>query len=516
MKNIKSFIYSVLAVLFLGVFPNGCTDLDVEVYSELTGDTFFDNPDNLIAAFGATYTNLYWLAGHKFGMVGMDCGTDLLIVPQRHGDWFDGGEWHRWHRHTWTPSESYIKHWWNICFQGITACNRLIPVFTELGTEEGATAAAELRAFRAVYYYWLVDLFGNVPIVDSFDKSVDFVANNSRQEVYAFIENEILEVRDQLSKETGLATYGRVTYYVAQTILAKLYMNAEVYTGTAQWDKAEEVLDDIIGSQAFSLAPDFFDNFVADASICPEVIFAVPFDQVYATGFEVHLFSLHYNLQEKFGFDNLPWNGLCAQESLFDLFEEEDLRRNGLLFGKQYDAEGNQIQDPSYEKFNPADPTAPRDLDGPGLNLTPEVNMLEPDCLRQAGARIAKWPFIAGSDRYMSNDFPILRYADVLLLKAEVLLRNNGSANDATILVNEVRERAKASTLASVTLEDIQDERARELFAEGHRRSDLIRFGTYYDIRWEKDEVSEICKNLWPIPESQLNVNGNLKQNDCY
>jgi len=516
MKNRKSFIYTVVAVLFLGFVPTSCTDLETDVYSELTGDTFFDNPENLISAFGATYTKLYLLAGHKFGLLGMDCGTDLLAVPQRHGDWFDGGEWHRWHRNTLTPSESYVKHWWNLCFEGVTACNRLIPVFTELGTEDGLAAAAELRAFRAVYYYWLIDLFGNVPIVDSFDESVDFVANNTRKEVYDFIEQEFLEVRDQLSKETGLATYGRVTYYVAQTFLAKLYMNAEVYTGTPQWDKAEAVLDDIIASQAFSIAPDYFDNFSADASLCPEVIFAVPFDQVNATGFEVHLFSLHYNLQEKFGFENLPWNGLCAQESLFNLFEEFDLRRNGLLFGKQYDVEGVQIEDPSYEKFNPADPTAPRDLDGAGLNLTPQINMLEPDCLRQAGARIAKWPFIEGSDRYTSNDFPILRYADLLLLKAEVLLRNGGDPGEAANLVNEVRARAQASTLGSATLDDIYNERARELFAEGHRRSDMIRFGTFYGARWEKSEVSEPCMNLWPIPESQLNVNANLKQNDCY
>jgi hypothetical protein len=515
MKKIAIIKFLILAVL-IGFMSPSCTNLDEEVYSDLTGEKFFENPDNLVYAFGVAYTNLYTLVGHKFGMVGIDCGTDLMVVPQRGGDWFDGGEWHRWHRLTFTPTEGYIERWWNVVYFGINTCNRLILQFETLEDVDTDPAIAELRALRALYYYWLLDLYGNVPIVDKFDVPADFKpSTNTRAEVYEFVETELLEAMPDLSKETGLNYYGRVNYYTAQMILAKLYMNSEVYINTPKWDQAEAALDTIIESGRYSLSPDFFDNFREDATTSPEHILGLAFDQIEAPQFEIHLFSLHYNLATKYQFEDNCWNGISAQESLFNLFDENDERRNGLLFGQQYDNEGNKIEDPSYEKFNPQDPTAPRDPDGAPLNLTPAINMLEPNCLRQAGSRIVKFPPIEGSDRYTSNDFPIFRYADALLMKAEVLARK-GDLGGAAMYVDEVRGRANADPLGAVTLDDILDERARELYAEGHRRSDLIRFGKYLDTRWEKDEVSPETRILWPIPQSQIDVNSNLQQNPGY
>ncbi|MBP6978388.1 MAG: RagB/SusD family nutrient uptake outer membrane protein [Lentimicrobiaceae bacterium] len=517
MKRIPVYIKILLIVVFLGTFSQSCTDLEETIYSDLTGDLFFEDPDNLIYAFGVAYTNLYELVGHKYGMVGIDCGTDLLCVPQRGGDWFDGGEWHRWHRLTWTPSEGYVQRWWNLLYYGVNTCNRLILQFESLEGVDTEPAIAELRALRALYYYWLLDLFGNVPIQDRFDVPADYKPpTNTRQEVYDFVETELLATVDKLPKETGLATFGRMNYYAAQMVLAKLYSNAEVYTGTPQWNKALDACNVIIESQNYEMTPNFFDNFVENATTSREYIFGVAFDLVQARAFEVHLFTLHYNLVDKYGIGDASWNGISAQEGLFNMFEENDQRRNGLLFGPQYDNEGNQITDPSYEKFDPTNPSKPRDPDGAGLNLTPNINMLEPNCLRQCGARIAKWPFIAGSDRYMGNDFPVFRYADVLLMKAELLLRTGGNSGEALDLVNQVRARASATALNAVTLDDILAERARELFAEGHRRSDLIRFGKYYDTRWEKPDVSPEYVKLWPIPESQINANSNLIQNPGY
>jgi hypothetical protein len=242
----------------------------------------------------------------------------------------------------------------------------------------------------------------------------------------------------------------------------------------------------------------------------------VPFDQINAQGFEVHLFTLHYSLQDKYGIQSATWNGICSQEAFFNSFEETDLRRNGLLSGPQFDAEGVQITDPSFEKFDPTNPTNPIDPDGAGLNLTPNVNMLEPNCLRQCGARIAKFPFIEGSDRYISNDFPIFRYADVLLMKAESLWRSGGDIGEALSLVNEIRSRAGASAMAAFDADSLLAERGRELFAEGHRRNDLIRFGKYLDTRWEKPDVSPEHVKLWPIPNSQIQANPNLQQNPGY
>jgi hypothetical protein len=517
MKRISFSIKILVVILFIGIFQPSCTKLEEEVYSDLTGELFFEDPGNLIYAFGAAYTNLYWLIGHKYGMVGKEAGTDLVVVPQRGGDWFDGGEWHRYHRQTWKAEEGYISFWWNICYGGINKCNQLIDQFKLVEGETAPLAIAELRGLRALYYYWLIDLYGNVPIVDRFDYPADYKPlTNSRAEVFAFIEKELKESMPLLSKEAGMPMYGRINYYTASMILAKLYLNAEVFTGTPKYADALNYCDSIILSNQYELEGDFFNNFVGNAINSGEHIMGVPFDQVNAQGFEVHLFTLHYSLQSKFAIQSSTWNGICAQEAFFNMFDTNDIRRNGLLSGPQFDDQGNPIQDPSYEKFDPLNPTKPRDPDGINLNLTPNLNMLEPNCLRQCGARIAKFPFIAGSDRYMSNDFPIFRYADVMLMKAELLLRTGGDAGEALILVNQIRSRAGIAPLGAVTLEDIHAERAKELYAEGHRRSDMIRFGTYLGTRWEKPDVSPDYVTLWPVPDAAIKANPNLDQNEGY
>ena len=515
----------ILIVAFAFV-PMACTDLDIEPDSELTGEKLFADPDNLIFAFGAAYTNVYFTVGHKYGLVGMDCGTDMMVVPQRGGDWFDGGEWHRWHRHSIEPRDNYTNHWWNNCYAGINLCNQLIFQFEAIKdeVETAEQAIVELRAYRALYYYWLVDLFGNVPIVTDFDVPADFAPSTApREEVFEFIERELTEAIAAVDEETGdpllstsadLSDYGRVNYYVAHMILAKLYMNAEVYTGVQRYDDAEDALDVIIESGKYSLAPNYLDNYQDDGFASPEIILGVPFDEVNAEGFEIHLFTLHYNLQDQYDLTMQPWNGICMQESIFNLFEDNDARLGGILFGFQEDAEGNQIEDPSYERFDPSNPTGPRDPDGPPLNLSPEINMLEPNCLRQAGVRLQKYEFIPETDRYTSNDFPVFRYADVLLLKAEAAIRNGGG--DAAQYVDEVRVRAMVDPLGAYTLEDILDERARELYGEGHRRSDMIRFGVFNDPRWEFEGSDPACANIWPVPEQQINTNPNLVQNPCY
>ena len=516
MKKILIIIKVALVFVLIVGTQQSCTKLDEKVYSDLNGDKLFDDPDNLIYGLGVAYTNLYQLMGHKNGFVGMDAGTDLVVVPQRGGDWYDGGEWIRYHRHEWNASESFIARWWNILYYGVNTCNRLIFTFEALEEVDTDPAIAELRGLRALYYLWLVDIYGNVPIMDKFDVPADYRPETvSRDVVYDFVEAELLEIMPHLSKETGLEYYGRVNYYVAQTILAKLYLNAEVYTGTPQWDKAMNAVDTVM-TGGYTLAGDFFSNFVANATLSPEVIMGLHFDKVEAPAFEIHLFTLHYNLAAKYQFEDNSWNGIAAQESFFHLFDADtnDVRRNSILFGFQYYDDGTVVEDPSYEKFNPQDPTY-RDPDGAPLNLTPEINMLEPKCLRQAGARIAKYPFIVGSDRYTSNDGAIFRYADILLMKAELLVRK-GDAGAALEYVNIVRARAGVFPATEVTMQSLLDERARELFAEGHRRSDMIRFGVYGEARWEKPDVSLPYTKIWPIPQAQIDVNPNLIQNPGY
>ena len=142
----KKILYSIkivlIAVLIVGS-QQSCTNLDEKVYSDLNGDILFEDPNNLIFGLGVAYTNLYQLVGHKNGVVGMEAGTDLLVVPQRGGDWYDGGEWIRYHRHEWTTTDGYISRWWNSLYYGINTCNRLIFTFEALEGVDTAPAIAE-------------------------------------------------------------------------------------------------------------------------------------------------------------------------------------------------------------------------------------------------------------------------------------------------------------------------------------------------------------------------------------
>ena len=132
------------------VVPMSCSDLELEPDSELTAEKFFADQDNLVFAFGAAYSQLYFFLGHKFGPIGMECGTDMLVVPQRGGDWFDGGEWHRFHRHTWTALDNYAGHWWGNCFSGVNRVNSILFQFESLDPELVNVVAKRLEKFKSI------------------------------------------------------------------------------------------------------------------------------------------------------------------------------------------------------------------------------------------------------------------------------------------------------------------------------------------------------------------------------
>src|SRR5690606_28485646 len=162
-------------------------------------------------------------------------------------------------------------------------------------------------------YWWLMDLYGRVPIVDRFDVPADFAPpNNERVEVFNFVESEILDNIDNLSKANDASTYGRMNYYGGRALLAKLYLNAEVYTGTARWDDAIAAADEIINSGLYSLEENYFDNFDADNESSAENIYVLVYDQVFSPGMNINMRSLHYNSQNTFNFTAQPWNGFSS------------------------------------------------------------------------------------------------------------------------------------------------------------------------------------------------------------
>lgn len=519
-KNIKS-------LLLAGVMAStviSCTNLDEEVFDQVVAENFYQTPEEFDAAVASAYTSLYGYAGHNGIWSIQEVSGDALAITQKGGDWFDGGQWIRMHRHTFNDKEEAFNNTWNFLYTLVSNSNLLLEQFAEVpDSPDKARTVAELRTLRALGYYWLMDLFGNVPIVTSFSAAEDEPSNDSRATVYAFVETEITESLPDLPAER---IYSKVTQGVAQAILAKLYINHAVYLGSesdATYQKAIDAVDAIDALGHWSLASDFFSNLVAENQGSTENIFVIPYDEVFAQGFNLPQMTLHYGSQETYNLVEQPWNGYVTLQEFYESYEANDIRRTAILTGPQFKSDGvTPVVDASAEEADP---------DGPELNFTVEVNELEPNALRQAGGRIAKFPYELGATSSLNNDFPIFRYADMLLIKAEALWRISGNPTDGTALalVNDIRDRAGVDPITtldgalsfdlaggSVPGGELLNERGREMYAESTRRQDLIRFGVFTTKNWWEKTNNEAFRILFPIPDPQRLANANLEQNPGY
>lgn len=499
----------LLAAILVMSINQSCTNLEEELFDTVSDANFLKTDEELNAALLAAYTNLYGFAGHNGIWSINEVSTDEALIPQRGGDWYDGGQWLRMHRHEYKANEDAFNNTWGFCYTGIGTCNRVIELLEEKAGDKPSTPGlvAELKVLRAMYYYWLLDNFGDVPIVTDFKTANATPAKNTRQEVYAFIESEITGNIGSISSNNDVATYGRMNSWTAKAILAKLYLNAERYTGAAQWQKCADVCNEIISSGKFSLASNFFANF-ATINKTPEIIFAIPYDQVFGKGFPIVQMTLHYQSQKTYNLQAQPWNGYCSVQEFYNSFDDSDVRKKSFIAGPQYASDGTtRLEDSGAEAADP---------DGAPLTFTPEINEHFPNCLRQAGVRLGKYEFALGATPDLSNDFVLFRLADIMLMRAEALWHlDNGSA-EALDLVNQVRDRAGVAPFAALTPDDLLAERGREMFQEAYRRQDLIRFGKYNATRTFKPDSEDECFEFFPIPQNQLNSNPSLVQNPCY
>ena len=503
--------------LFLMTVNQSCTDLEEELFSEIRTEDFYQSDEEFISALGAAYTSLYFYMNHNTYLSAQEVSSDEIMIPQRGADWFDGGVWLRCHRHEFTPDEGYLNNMWNNLYGGINTCNRLIFQFNALPESAGAAPfIAELRTLRALFYYYLLDTFGNVPIIDKFDVDPGFQPETRpRAEVYNFVESELTAAAQNLSKSVDGSTYARMQFYVAQAILSKLYLNAEVYTGQPQWQKAIDAADEVINSGNYALENDYFVNFNTNNSSSTENIFVIPYDEVFAGGFNLAQMTLHYLSQQTFRLTAQPWNGYCTISEFYNSYEDEDGRkgvygdatvRGNFIAGPQFAADGTPLID-----------EAANDPDGPPLVFEPDVNEHFPNAHRQAGARVGKYQFGAGSTPNLNNDAVVFRYADILLTKAEAMWRMNPGSEEALEMVNMIRRRAGGiDEFDSLDADNLLAERGREMFYEGVRRQDLIRFGRFASGRWDFKDPADEKFNLFPIPRPQLDVNPNLDQNPGY
>lgn len=533
----KKITYIKLSLLIL-VMVGSCTDLDEEdlLYDKVTSDQFYQSDTELLTAIGGAYANLYGAFGgdaHFYPLQEMP--SDEMVAPTRGADWGDGGHWVRLKQHKYTPQDPKLNGAWNFLYSGINTTNRVLATLEPLETEVAKTYIAELKALRAIYYYWLLDNFGNVPLaIDA--REVDPPGNSTKAEVYNFVEEQLIESLPLLAKTgpSDEATYGRVNYYTAMATLAKLYLNAEVYTGIPQWQKAIDAADEIINSTFYALMPDYRTNFIKENKGSTEFIWVIPYDEIQATNFNLPMASLHMESQRTYNISAQPWNGFATVSEFYNSYIDPELnpgpqgevvgtgpagamvtgtldeRLTNFIVGPQFTSTGERIEDPGA---NPDDP------DGKPLTFTPYINELAPDAWRQAGARIGKWEIPIGTNGQLSNDFAIFRYADILLLRAEAVARLNSNWNDPYTLaiVNQIREmHGGVDAFVTLDAEKFLAERGREMFAEAVRRQDMIRFGKYNDaFQFHAADPSDHV-NIYPIPEAQINANPNLQQNPGY
>lgn len=517
MRHFKKITYTTILLLLM----LSCTDLDETLNSGFTENFSPSNPgfgqsentnipvpsDGMGAAF-TTLLNGTANHGGYFAVQGIP--TDEMVITQKGGDWFDGGIWLNMHSHDFRSTNPGLNGAWGQNYGGILQVNDLLAS----GTMD-ANQTAQLRTLRAFYYWRLSDLFGRVKIITT--PGVDS-PQVDRPEVFKFV---IDEIKAALPDLTPTAGYSRITTGAANALLARLYLNGEVYTrpypyspgtGTTYWQEAVDAADQVINSGLYDLDPSF-DSLFGPANVqSPEHIFIVPFDEATGGGMNFAQMTLHYPSQLTWRLQDQPWNGYSTLEAFYNSYADGDTRKEAFFIeGPQFDAQGNPILDVAFDQA---------DTFGPQVNYTPFINELAPNGSRQAGARMGKFSFKMGQRPDMDNDYTLLRYADVLLMKAEALARLNNDWNNPTtlLLVNQVRQRANATSLNSLTADEFLAERGREMFQESLRRTDQIRFNSWGDAWWEKPAHSNDYMNVMPIPLPQINAtaDGSLTQHRDY
>lgn len=498
MKNIVTL--SILALLTLG----SCTDVGENVYDKYAAEDFYGSAEGSDAALASVYAQLPGNWG-GVGYAGADNGwydlnsmsADEQVIPHRNtGDW--QLDFARLYQREWLPNDGINSNAWNWLYRSVFLANLAIEQLELANAEQ--SKIAEARVLRAFFYYLLMDDYGNIPFFTENNLPADQIQQVSRPEVFAFIESELKANLEDLPTSKGGNFYGRFNKWAGYTLLAKLYLNAEVYTGSAMWQECLDAIS-VIEQGGFSLHTSANDSslplgskyFELFGDVLPddETILAI-FTTVDVVGRNIFMIRSLGGTDGTLLAGAGAWNGSVVPQEYVEKFADNDIRKRQFRFG--------------------SDPSGPQPAGF--IEYAIELDNLDnPGADRNAGARNTKfWTSLPANGGGASNDFPIYRYADVLLMKAECLVRL-GDAASAKPFIDQVRQRAGLSGLPSApTLEQIYDERGFELTWEAHRRQDMIRFGTFTQERYLVPAVGDHFK-LFPIPTSALNTNPNLTQN---
>lgn len=527
-RNIINSKIGVAALAFTMVLTSCEKDLDRFPKSEITSNNVYNDFANYKGVLAKAYAGLA-ISGQDGGdgradVGGIDAGTSNYLrqyfqmqeLPTDEAimAWNDGNLPDI-HNMTWGANNEFIRAiYYRIMYQ-VGVANELIREtsddklssrnITGSNAEEARLYRNEARFLRALSYWHAIDLFGNVPFVTENDKIGSTLPKQiSRADLFKYLESELKEL-ETLLKDPRTNEYGRADKGAVWMLLAKLYLNAEVYTGTTKYAEARTYAEKVIGA-GYSLKSNYASLFLADNHLNnPEVIFSVNFDGLKTQTWGGTTFIIHAGVGGSMDANNFGinggWYGLRSTKNLVNLFPSTDGSQDAR--GRFHSA-GQDLEINNFSTFTEGYP------------------LIKFKNVTSTGA--------AGSDtsgNFVDTDFPMFRLADAYLIYAEAVLRGGGGST-ATALgyINSLRTRANASTISAsnLTLDFILDERARELAWEAHRRTDLIRFGKFTSATYlwpfkggsKNGKGVEEYRNLYPIPANDLIANPNLKQNTGY
>ena len=533
---------NILTIALATMMMTSCLTEDPR--DQLYEEDIYNNANNIYINAVAVLYNYIGGSADSEGLQGTCRGiydyntltTDEAMIPIRGGDWYDGGLWTNMYQHKWSPNDLPLYNTWKYLYKVVVLSNKSLHIIDKyshcLTEEQRATYEAEVRAVRALFYYYIMDMYGRVPIITSYEQPQDEVVQSERSEIFRFIINELQEVAELLPNERSNKMgnyYGRITAPVANFLLAKLALNAEIYCDDNWTDgvpqNGKEIFFSVDGEKlnawqtcvrycdklaeaGYLLESDYSYNFAVHNENSNENIFTIPLDKnLYAAQFWYLFRSRHYNHGGALG--GSSENGTSANISTVLAYgygtDEVDARFEKNFYAGIVEVDGKTVIMDNGEplEYHP---------------LELKLNLTGSPYVKTAGARMAKYEVdrTSHSDgRQPDNDIVLFRYADALLMKAEAKVRNG---EDGAFELNEVRNRV-GMPYREATLENILDERLLELVWEGWRRQDMVRFGLYhksYDQRAQLADEKNGYTTVFPIPQKSIDLNPKLKQNVGY
>ncbi|TDD96578.1 RagB/SusD family nutrient uptake outer membrane protein [Flavobacterium cellulosilyticum] len=521
MKKYNFIKYSIFAgALVLGV---SCTNLDEKILDAT--DISTADPD---AVLSSAYNGLKQFETQDGIFAVSEVSTDFIIVPTRAGDWGDGGAWLQDHFHTWTADSREVNSAWKQMLSSVYSCDLALAI-------KGIPASkkAEAQFLKAFYYYNAIDLYGQVPYREAGSNPDDFpkawTSPEATAQIITLLEQALPNLPAKNTSDPSIASKDAANF-----LLAKIYLNKAVYdmpshTGfnannVANMNKVIQYVDAI--SSATTLAPDYWDNFKPSNNTCPELILTsrnvLGVDAVAGLGINGiksrWYMSAHYN--------QIPsgWNGFSVLQEYYDKFDPSDRRiKNndaaviaafgsplGMRRGQQFDKGG--VKPLTTRAQNGS---LPLDFQSDLAGLPADGKIVSANWLERWGIRPQKYiPDVSNMEK-PENDYVLFRYADALLMKAEAIVRGGTSTTTTASIAALLSSRQGITTVINLsTIPNIDKARATELWEEGWRRNDMIRFGTYTTSRATMKNT-EAFRVLLPIPTTAL-LNPNIRQNPGY